>query len=270
MTATSMPGARDRTDDPPIPIRKIGTADLKASLSEGYADFMSKRGDLIFVGLIYPIVGMLASAGSAGYFLYMLFPIAAGISLLGPLVATGFYELARRREAGLDARWRHFADVFRSPSRGEIASVGALLIGIFFLWLAAAGIIHTIFFGDARHDTFGPFLRDLFTTPQGWGLIIVGNLVGLCFAVVVLAISVVSLPMLVDRRVDAGTAVRTSLAAFRENRGVLLRWGLIIAALLVIGAIPLFVGLAVVLPILGYSSWHLYTRLIDRSALPPV
>ena len=120
-----------------------------------------------------------------------------------------------------------------------------------------------------RQPSFNAFMQEVFTTSHGWGMIIVGNLVGLGFAFVVLALSVVSLPMLVDREVSVGTAVRTSLRAFRENKGPMLRWGLTVAVLLVLGSIPFFVGLAVVLPVLGYATWHLYTRLIDRSALPP-
>lgn len=254
-----------------IPVRRITTQDLDAALSEGFADFASKRGDLVFIGLIYPVVGFLVSMAAMNMSVWpMVFPLVAGISLLGPLVATGFYELAKRRESGADSNWLHFLDVLKSRSREEIAIVGAVLVGIFALWLAAAGMVHAAFFGNMiRQPSFSEFLREVFTTPQGWSMIIVGNLVGLCFAIVVLALSVVSLPMLVDRDVGVRTAVRTSLRAFNANKGVMLRWGLTVAVLLVLGSIPLFVGLAVVLPVLGYATWHLYTRLIDRSALPP-
>ena len=258
-------------DNMAYPVRRITTADLRAALREGFADFTEKRGDLIMIGLIYPIVGLLVSVAAMDISVWeWVFPLAAGISLLGPLVATGFYQLAKRREEGVDASWSHFLDVRRHPSRHEIAVVGAVLVGIFILWLAAAGMVYTAFFGAPLHQpSLGVFLNQVFTTPEGWGMIIVGNLIGLAFAVAVLALSVVSLPMLVDRKVDAGTAIRTSLRAFKENKRVLLGWGFIVAALLVLGSIPLFVGLAVVLPALGYATWHLYTRLVDRSALPP-
>jgi uncharacterized membrane protein len=257
-------------NDHDIPVRRISGHDLNASLREGFADFASKRGDLVFIGLIYPVVGFLVSMAAMNMSVWpMVFPLIAGISLLGPLVATGFYELAKRRESGTDSNWFHFLDVLKSPSREEIAIIGAVLIGIFALWLAAAGLVHAAFFGNMiRQPSFNHFIQQVLTTPQGWGMIIVGNLVGLCFAVVVLALSVVSLPMLVDRQVSAGTAIRTSLRAFGQNKAVMLRWGLTVAVLLVLGSIPFFVGLAVVLPVLGYATWHLYTRLIDRSALP--
>lgn len=265
--AASPTRARSTRD---IPVRRITSRDLNAALREGFVDFASMRGDLVFVGLIYPVVGLIASMVALNMSVWpMVFPLLAGISLLGPLVATGFYELAKRRETGMDSSWFHFLDVLKSRSREEIAVIGAVLVGIFALWLAAAGMVHAATFGNMiRQPSFAQFMEQVLTTPQGLELIIVGNLVGLGFAVAVLALSVVSLPMLVDREVSVGTAIRTSLRAFNENKLMMCRWGLTVVALLVLGSIPAFVGLAVVLPVLGYATWHLYTRLVDRSALP--
>lgn len=259
----SATGARE------IPIRKIGIDDLKASLREGYTDFMAKRGDLFFAGLIYPLVGIVAAVGALGNdMLPLLFPLAAGLSLLGPLTCTGFYELARRREAGLESRWRHFFDVRKSDALDGIMGVATILIGIFIAWIFAAALIYGVFFGAEASTSIGIFVEQLFTTPRGWAMMIIGNLVGLFFALVAMAVSVIALPLLVDKDVDAGEAMRASIRAVRENFGVMMRWGLLVAALLVIGAIPVFVGLAAVLPILGYATWHLYTRVVDRSGLP--
>ncbi|PWG03629.1 DUF2189 domain-containing protein [Sphingosinicella humi] len=251
------------------PVRTIRRDDLRIALRDGWADFMSMRGDLIFIGLLYPLIGIIAATVTmGGALLPLFFPIAAGISLLGPIVAIGFYELARRREDGLESGWSHFLDVRKRPSADGISVVAALLVTIFMLWVAAAGALYVGLWGMNAPESVGAFLTRLFTTPEGWGLIVIGNLVGLGFAAVVLAVSVVSLPMLVDCEVDAGTAVRTSIAAFRRNTGLMMRWGLIVAALLVLGSIPLFIGLAAVLPWLGYATWHLYTRLVDRAAFP--
>jgi uncharacterized membrane protein len=251
----------------PWPVRIIDADDLRASLVDGYADFKEKRGDLIFVGLLYPLIGLVAAMLFNGAQIFLLFPIFAGLSLMGPLVATGFYEIARRRELGLDASWRHFFDVVRGPSALSIMAVGAGLLAIFCAWLASAAIVYGLFFGTAPPDSAGAFLTDVFFTGRGWAMIAVGNLIGLVFALVVLAASVVSLPLLVDRKVSAERAVATSLSAFRHNPGILLRWGLIVAVILVLGAIPLLIGLAVALPVLGYATWHLYTRLVDREAI---
>lgn len=254
-------------DGAAMPVRSITADDLGASLRDGYEDFKAKRGDLIFVGLLYPAIGILTAALVTGSNLVLLFPLFAGLSLMGPVVAVGFYEIARRREKGLDSSWPHFFDAVRGRQAASIAGLGVGLLAIFGAWLASAALLYAAFMGPQPPASIPAFLGDLFGTPGGWALIIVGNLVGLGFALIVLATSVVSLPMLVDRRVRAERALAVSIAAFRRNPVVLLRWGLTVAAILVVGAIPLLVGLAVALPILGYATWHLYTRLVDRDAL---
>ena len=259
--------ARQSHPTVPLPVRSITADDLRASLAEGYADFREMRGDLIFVGMLYPLIGLVTALLFSGGNVFLLFPLFAGLSLLGPLVATGFYELAKRREAGLHANWRHFFDVLRSPSIGSIVAVGVGLLAIFAGWLAAAWLLYIAFFGAAPPASIGQFASELFGTAHGWAMILVGNLVGAVFALLVLAGSVASLPLLVDRRVSAERAVATSFAAFRQNPASLLRWGATVGVILLLGAIPLLIGLAVALPVLGYATWHLYTRLVDRAAI---
>lgn len=264
MAATALPP----DSAAPVPVRRIEPSDLRQVLREGYDDFLAKRGDLIFAGLLYPIIGLVAATVTLGGSLIPLFlPIAAGIGLLGPLVAIGFYELARRREAGLDSSWTHFLDVRKRPAFGAILIVATLLIAIFAAWLASAALLYALFLGPEPPASIGAFVTALFTTPEGWALVAAGNAVGLLFAALVLSVSVVSLPMLVDCDLDAASAVRTSVAAVMRNKAVMLRWGAMVAALLVAGSIPFFLGLAVVLPWLGYATWHLYTRLVDRASL---
>jgi len=252
-----------------IPVRLITQSDLTSALREGWADFMDMRGDLIFLGLLYPLIGVIAAVVSLGSPLLPLFlPIAAGVGLLGPVAAIGFYEMARRREMGLHSNWGHFLDVRKRPSFDEIAMVSGLLLAIFGLWLFAAGALYVALFGWTQPVSVGAFLTDVLTTGRGWAMIAIGGVIGTLFATLVLALSVVSLPMLVDTRVSASEAVQTSVRATRENMAAMMRWGIIVAALLVAGSIPLFIGLAIVLPWLGYSTWHLYTKLVDRSAVP--
>jgi len=251
-----------------LPVRRIDAADVRAALADGYEDFKSKRGDLIFLGLLYPFVGLAAAWLALGnQILPLLFPITAGISLLGPLAATGFYELARRREAGLESGWWHFLDVRKSPALDSIVVVAVILILLFGAWLLSAGLIYATFMGTTEPASVGAFLSELFTTSRGWTMMLVGNLVGLVFAVAAFAVSAVSLPLLIDHDVGAGAAIRTSIHAVRENPAVMTRWGITIAALLVLGSLPVFLGLSVVLPVLGYATWHLYTKVVDRSSL---
>jgi uncharacterized membrane protein len=251
-----------------VPVRTIANADADSALREGWADFMDMRGDLIFVGLIYALVGIVAATAiMGGPLLALLFPIIAGVGLLGPVAALGFYEMARRRESGLQSNWQHFLDVRKRPSADDIAIVAALLVAIFVAWIFVASGLYLALFGWWDPPSIGAFLTRVFTTPEGWALILIGNAIGLGFAALVLGLSVVSLPMLVDCDISAAEAVSTSWRAARANPGVMFRWGVIVAALLVVGSIPFFVGLAAVLPWLGYSTWHLYTKLVDRSAI---
>jgi uncharacterized membrane protein len=251
-----------------IPVRKITAEDLRISLRDGWNDFLEKRGDLIIAGLIYPLIGLIAAAVTlGGTLLPLFFPIAAGISLLGPIVAIGYYELARRREEGLESDWTHFFDVRKRPSAHGLVAVAGLLIAIFVVWVAVAAALFVTLWGGYMPTSVGDFLTRIFTTPEGLALLVIGNGVGAVFAAVVLAVSVVSLPMLVDCTLHSHVAISTSVRAFFANFWLMMRWGLTIAVLLVLGSIPLFIGLAVVLPVLGYATWHLYTRLVDRSAL---
>jgi uncharacterized membrane protein len=246
-------------------IRRIGEADLNWALAEGWKDFQAKRGDLIVLALIYPVVGLIVAAAALDQLLLpMFFPLVAGLSLLGPAVASGFYELARRREAGLESSWVHFVDPLRGRSRVGLAALTAGLVALFVAWLIVASLIYDATIGSNPASGPADFLARLFTTPQGWAMIVAGNLTGFAFAVVTLVVSFVSFPMLVDKPVDAVTAVTTSVRAVAKNPKAAASWGIRVAGLLVLGCLPLFVGLAVVLPVLGYASWHLYTRLVER------
>ena len=250
----------------PIPeIRRIGVADLNWALSEGWKDFLAKRGDLVVIGLLYPIVCLIAAVTTFNDpLLPPFFPLVAGLSIVGPAAASGFYELARRREEGRDASWWHFLDPLNGRSRLPLAlltgGLGVLMIG----WLLVAYAIYAVTFGAHAPMRVGDLFGRLFTTQAGWALILLGNFAGLGFAMASLILSVVSFPMVVDTPVDAGLAVRTSLAAVRKNPREVFGWGLRVAALLLLGLIPAAIGLAVVLPWLGYATWHLYTRLVVR------
>ncbi|MGC4251832.1 MAG: DUF2189 domain-containing protein [Sphingobium sp.] len=249
-------------------IRDLDLSDIRIALKQGWQDFQAKRGDLVFVGFIYPIVVLLAIlSASRVSTLPFIFPLVAGSVMLGPLFASGFYELARRREAGLDTRWRHFLDVVRGPSAPALLDLASVTGALFLAWIGAAWFIFQATVGQLGPEAVssaGAFLNAVFTTSEGWRMIIFGNLTGLCFAIATLAVSAVSFPMVVDKPVNWGVALRTSVRVARRNPVTMATWGLIVVALLVLGALPALVGLAVALPVLGYATWHLYTRAVVR------
>jgi uncharacterized membrane protein len=170
--------------------------------------------------------------------------------------------MSRRREAGLDAGWADAFEVVRAPSFGSIVLFGLLLTAIFVFWLYVAILIYDYTLGPEPPLSVAGFLRGVFTTDAGWTMIGVGVGVGFLFAVLVLAISVVSVPLMLDRDVGLTAAIGTSLRAVAANPGPMAVWGLIVAAGLVIGSIPLFLGLIAVMPVLGHATWHLYRRVV--------
>jgi uncharacterized membrane protein len=267
--ATQTVSASRSTRAKRIPIRTISDEDLRWSLRQGWEDFRDLRGDIFFAGLIYTLIGIAAVVMTTSKPLIpFFFPVVAGVALLGPIAAVGFYELARKREKHEEVHWYNFMDVRKRPSIDDMGLVAGLLLLIFAGWLIAAAALYALIFGWATPTSIGGFLSEVFTTSRGWTLIVAGAIVGAVFGWIVVALSVVSLPMLVDCDVSAADAVSTSWRAAHANKSELFRWGLFVTAMLALGSIPLFVGLAFVLPWLGYSTWHLYTRLVDRDAIP--
>lgn len=254
----------------PLPVVcKIGPADLWDSLAKGMNDFVAFPSHAIFLIVIYPLLGLAIAAVTLNYDLIpMLFPLAAGFALIGPLAAIGLYELSRHREQTPDVTWTSAFHFAHSPSFGAILALGVLLAIIFFVWLAVAQAIYIANFGYVPAITIPNFIEQVFTTPAGWNLIVLGNGIGLVFAVVAFTLSVVSFPLLLDRDIGAAAAVLTSIRVVIANPVMMALWGLIVAGLLVLGSLPFFVGLTIVLPVLGHATWHLYRKVVrpDPSA----
>jgi uncharacterized membrane protein len=245
-------------------VRHITPADLLQALARGLNDFSEMPSHAVFLCLIYPLLGLWLISLTSGYsMLPLAFPLAAGFALVGPLAAIGLYELSRRREAGLDTTSSHAFEVLRSPSLGAIVVLGVLLMAIFLIWLAVAEAIYVANFGYAAPASIYHFIEDVLTTTPGWRLIVVGTGVGFVFAALVLTISAISFPLLLDRDVGAAVALFTSIRVVVANPLTMALWGLIVAALLVIGSLPLFLGLTVVMPVLGHATWHLYRKAVE-------
>ena len=251
-------------------VRAITPRDLLDVLAKGFDDFRAMPTHVVFLSLIYPITGIVIAMATFGYDLLvpLLYPMAAGFALVGPFAAIGIYELSRRREQGLDAAWTHAFDLLQAESFRAILALGLMLLVIFGVWIAVAQAIYIAHFGYAPPESIGGFVRQVFTTEAGHRMILIGNAVGFLFALVAFAISVVAFPLLIDRNISATAAAATSLKAVLRNPLTMALWGLIVAAVLLIGSLPLFVGLAVAIPVLGHATWHLYRKVVVADLQP--
>ena len=249
----------------PVRVCSIGPRDCFAALHEGFDDFFAIPTYPVFVGLFYAVAGIaLVAMSSFTSALQLVFPLAAGFALIGPFVAIGLYEMSRRRDRGLEVRGRDAFAVFRSPALPSILAFGVLLLLIFAAWIFAAELIYTSFYGPNPPAAALPFLHDVLTTTRGWLLIVVGGAVGFCFAALALCISVVSFPLMLDRDVGLVPALEASLSVARANPLAVALWGLIVTAALVVGSLPVFTGLAVIMPVLGHATWRFYRKAIER------
>lgn len=246
-------------DNAPPQVRKLAMGDLRTALRKGWEDLAAMRSDVMFACMLYPLMGaVLLALAAQGNLTHLLFPALSGFALVGPVAALGLYELSRRREAGLEVSWASMFDVLRSPRFPRIVML-ALFNGVIFMaWLLLADAIHAMTLGPERPESLMALLTAAVTTPAGWAMTIIGTGVGFLLSVAVLAVSVVSFPLLLDRDVSLPVAVTTSVRVARENPQVIAAWGLIVALGLAIGILPFLLGLIVVLPVLGHATWHLY------------
>ena len=257
----------DKAQIAPVTVASnLTIADLRAALAAGWDDFRTCPLYGLFFGSIYVATGIflyvaLFNWGASAWFI----PVAAGFPLVAPFTAVGLYEVSRRREAGLPPNWRAVLGALRGRGDEQIISIGVILFVAFSFWLMLAHGIFAIFMAESG---VGSESLALFVTPQGIMMLLVGGVVGALMALAFYAVTVVSLPLMVDRDVDFITAIIVSLGAVRSNSYVLLTWAAWIAISLFVAMIPFFLGLLVVLPVLGHATWHLYRRAVDRDGTP--
>ena len=247
----------------PVTVRQLDFDDLRWALRRGIEDFAASRTDVIMLCVFYPLLGLLFARFASGHdLLPLIFPLASGFALIGPLAGVGLAEMSRRREMGQTASWADAFAVLRSPAIISIFLLGGILLGIFLFWLVLANAVYDVTLGPQPPLSASLFLQEVLHTTAGHAMAVVGIGAGFFFAVGAFAISVVSFPMLLDRNVTLETAIRTSVAVVASNPLTMAGWAAVIALALVIGSLPLLLGLIVVLPVLGHATWHLYRRAV--------
>ncbi|MFQ5622832.1 MAG: DUF2189 domain-containing protein [Paracoccaceae bacterium] len=253
----------DATETPEVPeINEIALADIVSSLRAGVRDFKSAPMFGLFFGALFSFVGIVIFlqifvVGSS----YWVLPIAAGFPLIGPFAAIGLYEVSHRMEAGRPLDWAGILRVVADQRRRQVPSMAFVALFFFLVWVYMAHLIFALSFG-LKPLTNVMSSADILLTREGITMIAAGTVVGGGLAFLLFAISVVAVPMLLDREIDVVTAMITSFRAVRENKVPMLLWGFTIASLTMIAMIPLFLGMLIIFPVLGHASWHLYRRVI--------
>ncbi|WP_127755013.1 DUF2189 domain-containing protein [Devosia sp. 1566] len=259
-------GAGTKLDLPVI--RTITIADLFDALRAGASDFWAKPSHYLLLAVIYPIVGVVLTVWMSGFHTWpLLYPLIGGFALIGPIAALPLYEVSRRLEIGEEISWGEAMSVLRSPAIGAIAVLGLMLFVLFTLWLTAAQGLYEALLGASPPRTFDAFLAQIMGEPAGRTLLVAGTLLGAGFALVTLCTTVIAFPLLLDRDVGAYVAMETSFRAVLHNPVPMLAWGVMVGAGLFLGSLPIFVGLALVIPIFGHATWHLYRKLVDSASL---
>ncbi len=234
-------------------VKRIQMADVFDALRLGFDDFWAKPSHYVFLCLIYPLAGLFITYWSTNAnALPLLFPLMSGFALIGPVAALPLYEMSRRREEKLDTAWRRAFDV------------GSFLFAIFIAWLLVAQNLYVHYFGPMPPESFSMLINQVSSTEEGRSLIFAGCGIGLLFAIVVLCLTIVTFPMLLDQDCGAAAAIATSLRVVWRNPLESLLWAAIVTAMLVVGFATMFAGLAVVLPILGHATWHLYRKTVTQ------
>jgi len=262
--SSAKPLDRSAPAAPPQVANDLTISDLTGALAAGWRDFVAMPQFGLFFGGVYVLTGLVIGyVAFVGEELSWLIPATAGFPLIAPFVAVGLYEASRRREHGEPLKWSRVLSALKGHGDDQILSMGVIVFVAFGFWTIVAHAIFAIFMSESGVSAHGgaAMLKALLT-PEGLAMLGIGSVVGAIMAHAFYAMTVISLPMLVDRQVDFLTAIFASLKTVRGNSVIMAIWAAIIAAVLFTAMIPAFLGLFVALPVLGHATWHLYRRVI--------
>jgi uncharacterized membrane protein len=250
-------------DKPKLTIRHPGFGDMQDALRLGIIDWRACHTEVPMLALLAPVAAIiLAAVVTAPVLMPFVFPVCAGLSLLGPMATLWFAALSRARELTGTASAEEAAKVFDTQRRITIQNLGLIAVGMYLLWVAVAGILYFNTLGANGPEGGLAFFTTVVTTKAGWEMTITGGIIGAIFATIMLGIGLVSFPLALDRDISTGRALATAFSAMAQNPAVVFIWGALVAILLALGSLPALLGLAAVMPILGHSTWHMYRRLV--------
>ena len=249
-----------------VEVRRAEWADVTAALSGGWRDFLAEPVKAGFFGLVYAAAGILIVLFAATLDLgWAVYPAMLGFALIGPFAAVGLYEISRRLERGERPGWGDVLGVIWAQRKTEIAWMGFVMLFVNVVWMYQVRLLLALFLGMAAFGTFEQLITVLFSTEEGLWFLLFGHVIGAVLAIAVFSITVLSIPMLLDRQIDIVTAIVTSVKGVVLSPAVMVCWGVFVVLSLIVAALPGFLGLIVVLPVLGCATWRLYRRLVSAA-----
>ncbi len=250
-------------------LRTMSSQDITAALRAGWADFLAAPSFGLFFGGIFAVGGLFILASLMVFkTTWLIIPVGIGFPLIGPFIAVGLYEVSRRRATGEPLNWKEILLVVFEQRHRQLGWMAFVVLFIFWVWLYQIRLLLAIFLGFKSFSSVSAFWEIVSTTPEGMGFLAVGTLVGAILSLVLFSSTVVAMPLLLERNVDMVSAMITSFKAVFASPVVMLGWGLIVAALVIAAMLPAFLGLIIVLPVLGHATWHIYTRITAPVGAP--
>lgn len=249
------------------PVAVLGPADIRESLKLGMADFARAPRFGLLVGAMFALIGIVIVLALTSWDIpWMIYPFAIGFPLIGPFAASGLYEVSRRLETGQDVSWSIILAAVWAQRRRELSWMAFAMLFLFWVWMYQVRLLMALFLGRTSFSTLDRFFDVIFTTPQGWLFLAVGHVVGAALALILFATTVISIPLLMERDYDFVTAMITSVKTVVASPVTMLGWGVVVTLAVIAACGPFFIGLLVVLPVLGHATWHLYRRAIPWPA----
>lgn len=253
-------------DDEGIPVPDVNAlsfADIKFCLTKGIRDFIQAPAYGIFFGAVFAFIGLFVIQSLLVWQKsWLMYPMLIGFPLIGPFAAVGLYEVSRRLESGKPLSWNNILNVVWQQSGREIRWMAFVLLFIFWVWMYQIRLLIALILGRMSFSSLQEFASIIVSTPEGLVFVVVGHLVGAFFALLLFSTTVISFPLLLEREVDFITAMIASFKTVMASPTVMLAWGVFVTLVVMLSFVPAFLGLLVVLPILGHTTWHIYKKAV--------